>query len=528
MEFQEQNKDLIIQSYVELTSRCLDQSAEWILDFLPDFKDQIITIPPQPAKILHAQNLFRIGEFKKAIYALKEFNDQRAIGIKLLSKLIFIQRENEQNMSGSSNRLGTLVIPNDQAMFKSYENVIQEANQMKNDFDSLNNYIYSAILFKGGRYKESISPLVKSLNEFPLNRSGWKLLNEILVRFDDSIIARTLTELKDSWPKTFFQIELLAELQQTEAAIQLMSEMKTLPRNGSIIALEATVYYHNRDFDRSQSLFEELRKKDPYRMESLELYSNLLFVKDEIASLSELSLELSKIDKFRPETLIVSANFFSINGKHEEAISLFAMAIKLDSSFAFAWTLIGHEFIELDNISAAITAYKYAYNSNPRDHRALYGLGRAYEISKMYYHAIIYYKKAVAIYPFDSRVWLALGFCYQELSETDNAIRCYQRAVYNIDNDGIAIYRLATLYEDVGDIDRAAYCYETFLDKYDNSDESKKDYVKNAISFLSQYYRNKGKLEKAKHYAQKLLFDPNTVAEGNALIRDIRSEEQNK
>ena len=135
-------------------------------------------------------------------------------------------------MSGSSNRLGTLVIPNDQAMFKSYENVIQEANQMKNDFDSLNNYIYSAILFKGGRYKESISPLVKSLNEFPLNRSGWKLLNEILVRFDDSIIARTLTELKDSWPKTFFQIELLAELQQTEAAIQLMSDMKTLPRNG--------------------------------------------------------------------------------------------------------------------------------------------------------------------------------------------------------------------------------------------------------------------------------------------------------
>jgi anaphase-promoting complex subunit 8 len=282
------------------------------------------------------------------------------------------------------------------------------------------------------------------LNEFPLNRSAWKLLVTILIRFDESVIAPSLGSLPKHWTSLLFRIELLAELQQTESALKFIPQINC-PRTHAIIALEASVHYHHRDFDRAQALFEELRRADPLRLETLELYSNLLFVKEDMDSLSELTESLSQIDKFRPETLTVTGNFFGISGKHEDAIAQFAMALRFDSGFSFAWTLIGHEFVELENFSAAIAAYTKAYEANPRDFRALYGLGRAFEMSKMPYHAIIYYRNAVTMNPFDSRMWMALAECSEELMEIENAIKRYQRAVCNVDSDGIAIYRLAKL-----------------------------------------------------------------------------------
>lgn len=41
-----------------------------------------------------------------------------------------------------------------------------------------------------------------------------------------------------------------------------------------------TAAFPPRNFDSSQAAFEEMRKRDPYRLTSLDTYSNILFVKD--------------------------------------------------------------------------------------------------------------------------------------------------------------------------------------------------------------------------------------------------------
>jgi anaphase-promoting complex subunit 8 len=210
------------------------------------------------------------------------------------------------------------------------------------------------------------------LNAFPLNRSGWTILNSVLLRFDESVISSVLGDLGDSFCRTLFHIEILSELQQTEEALRILAQLE-MPRTPSLIALEATVYYHHRNFERSAQLFEELRAKDPFRIESLEQYSNLLFVEGNTATLASLSQQLSSIDKFRPECLAVMGNLFALSGRHEDAIRYFTLALRFDPSFSFAWTLIGHEYVELENIPSAITAYRKAYDANPRDIRAHYG-----------------------------------------------------------------------------------------------------------------------------------------------------------
>ena len=524
MDSEKLNSEELISAYISLSRRCLSQSASWVLEFLmaSGFHNQI-NFPELPAKFLHAQSQFLIGEFKKCIHTLEKCDDQDSIGLRFLAKLIDLQREIEQTEPDLANFLGALPVSNTY-FYGPYEKLVKEMEPLVDSLDSLNLYIYASLLAKNGRHKDALPYLIKSLNQFPLNRSAWRLLVTILIRFDDAVIAPSLGALPKHWTSLLFRIELFAELQQTEAALRLIPSI-TVPRTPSIIALEAAVRYHHRDFERAQALFEELRRIDPYRLETLELYSNLLFVKEDVAGLSELAQSLIKIDKFRHETLTVSGNYFAINGRHEEAISNFAMTLLFDSSFGFAWTLIGHEYVELDNMPAAIAAYTKAYEANPRDFRALYGLGRAFEMSKMPYHAIIYYRNAVTMNPSDTRMWMALGECYEELMERENAIKCYQRAVCNVDSDGIAIYKLAKLYKEEGDEDRAAFCFENYTEKYVEDEEAaKKEEAKEAILFLAQYFRNKNNLDKAEIYAQRLMFDPSAVAEGNALMKDIRSE----
>lgn len=145
---------------------------------------------------------------------------------------------------------------------------------------------------------------------------------------------------------------------------------------------------------------------------------------------------------------------------------------------------MGHEFMELKNPAAAIDAYRSAIPSltfplllspmdcqpscfvvscshclrravdiNPRDYRAWYGLGQAYELLMMPYYAIYYFRRATQLRPFDSRMWNAMGQCYfsEQLGRADSAtaaaIHCFKRAVDNGDREGTALDKLADLYK---------------------------------------------------------------------------------
>ena len=54
----------------------------------------------------------------------------------------------------------------------------------------------------------------------------------------------------------------------------------------------------------------------------------------------------------------------------------FKRALQLDSHYLSAWTLMGHEYVEIRNTAAAIEAYRRALDINSRDYRAWYGLGQ--------------------------------------------------------------------------------------------------------------------------------------------------------
>ena len=62
-------------------------------------------------------------------------------------------------------------------------------------------------------------------------------------------------------------------------------------------------------------------------------------------------------------------------GEHCKAVIYFKRAVKLDRNYLSAWTLMGHEYIEMKNIPGAIEAYRSAVEIDSKDFRAWYGLG---------------------------------------------------------------------------------------------------------------------------------------------------------
>lgn len=155
-----------------------------------------------------------------------------------------------------------------------------------------------------------------------------------------------------------------------------------------------------------------------------------------------------------------------------------------------AWTLLGHEYVELRNTGAAIEAYRRAADLNPRDYRPWHALGQAHELQGMHSYAVFYFRKAVAMRPYDSRfvtglicsghqgslcangcpyacrMWCALAQAYESSGRVADAIKCYERADNNTDLEGIATSKLAELYEADNKQEEAARCFKKVLDKH--------------------------------------------------------------
>lgn len=53
-------------------------------------------------------------------------------------------------------------------------------------------------------------------------------------------------------------------------------------------------------------------------------------------------------------------NYYSLRSQHEKAALYFQRALKLNPRYLGAWTLMGHEYMEMKNTSAAIQAYRYS------------------------------------------------------------------------------------------------------------------------------------------------------------------------
>lgn len=228
-----------------------------------------------------------------------------------------------------------------------------------------------------------------------------------------------------------FHLHTSLELYQQSSGLanSLEQLLNIFPTSSFLLTCNALLSYHSKDLVAAEQHFSRLLSLHPHRLDSLDHYSNILYVLNMRPKLAFLAHLCSSVDRFRPESCVVIGNYYSLLSMHEKAVQYFRRALTLDRTCLSAWTLMGHEYVELKNTHAAIESYRRAVDVNRRDYRAWYGLGQTYEMLEMHTYSLWYYKKAAGLRPWDGKMWMAVGACLQKMGRERDGIKALKRAL---------------------------------------------------------------------------------------------------
>ncbi|KAF1986578.1 TPR-like protein [Aulographum hederae CBS 113979] len=439
-------------------------------------------------------------------------------------------------------------------------------------------YLYGIVLAKGKNEELAKEYLIRSVHLYPFNWGAWEELGDLIGTVEE--LAAVLPLLPKNMMTYMFHIYQSQELFQSTQDLEnsIVRLQMIFPQSAFLATQRALIAYHAKDFDGASQTFAQILRAHPLRLNALDHYSNILFVLGNRPLLSFLAQLTTSIDAFRPETCIVAGNFLSLTSQHEKSVIYFRRALTLDRSFASAWTLMGHEYVEMKNTHAAIESYRRAVDSNRRDYRAWYGLGQTYEFLGMWQYSLFYYQRAAALRPYDGKMWSAVGACMARIGKLDNAIQAYKRALVagsyyegggggsfdSGESGGMAglgggvldpetLFQIACLYERMYDKEECAAYMELVIAQEEGVSSTRDDELEGNASFrsstasapdaagngfsgvgvtattskarmwLARWSFSKGDYQRSAELANELCQDGVDVEDAKALVRDVRA-----
>ncbi|EEB13552.1 cell division cycle, putative [Pediculus humanus corporis] len=464
---------------------------------------------------------FDLKEYDRCAYFTEKCESPCAKFLHYYSRYMAFEKKRVEDMTEQT----CLLDSSQTAVINSLQNELAK-ERTKNNLDGFCCYLYGILCKRLNLQDEAIDALCEAIRKEPLNWGAWKELTGLI---DDVRIVKTLNIPHSHWMKYFFLGHLYLDHQMNQAAIQLYWSLreKGLQESRYIQAQLAICYHNHRIVEKAIAEFSALQAADPYRLDNLDIYSNLLYIKEKKALLSHLAHRACEIDKYRVETCCIVGNLYSLRAEHQKAVVYFQRALKINPQYLCAWTLMGHEYMEMKNSSAAIQSYRQAIEANRRDYRAWYGLGQTYEILRMPSYCLYYYQQAQLLQPNDSRMLLAVGEIFEKLGQNENAIRSYKLARNVGDIEGTALIKLAKLMQKLGIADVAAGLYKEYVADCETRETCDKGELCRAYKFLAIHCLRYQELQDAYQYAQKCLLYEETKEEAKSLLRDIAVMQKN-
>ncbi|CAL5327194.1 anaphase-promoting complex subunit 8 [Camellia sinensis] len=449
---------------------------------------------------LLAKSYLDCREYRRAAHVLRDQTSKKAVFLRCYALYLAGEKRKEEEMIELEGPLGKSDVVNRESVSLERELSTLRKN---GSIDPFGLYLYGLVLKEKGVENLARTVLVESVNSYPWNWNAWSELQSLCTT------SETLNSLNlnNHWMKDFFLAGAYQELRMHNESLAKYEYLQgTFSFSNYIQAQIAKAQYSLREFEQVEVIFEELLRNDPYRVEDMDMYSNVLYAKECFSALSYLAHRVFLTDKYRPESCCIIGNYYSLKGQHEKSVTYFRRALKLNKNYLSAWTLMGHEYVEMKNTPAAVDAYRRAVDINPCDYRAWYGLGQAYEMMGMPFYALHYFRKSVFLQPNDSRIWIAMAQCYETepLHMLEEAIKCYRRAANCNDREAIALHQLAKLHSELGRLEEAAFYYKKDLERMEGEEREGPNMVE-ALLFLATYCKAQKRFEEAEVYCTRLL-----------------------
>ncbi|KIJ61319.1 hypothetical protein HYDPIDRAFT_96711 [Hydnomerulius pinastri MD-312] len=458
----------------------------------------------EEASLLAAQSFVASKEFGRAVHTLRACQSLKARFLSTYCQFLVSEKKTERDWYKHYNVRGSPPIPFNRSLLDHLELV-------KNASDPWLLFLKGLFLSRLNRREEAIESAILSIGGYPWNWSAWTLLGRCVGDGEELSSLLPLIPLPASHPLVqMFQIKTMNELNSpTENELAMCDHLlgEDFFRGSPwVMSLRACVLYHLHDFGQAEKQFEKILAVAPYRVDDIDVYSNILYVTENRLKLSRLAHEFLELDKDRPEVCCLVGNHYSLRAEHEKAVKYFRRATELDRTYLSAWTLMGHEYVEMKNSHAAIEAYRRAVDVNRKDYRAWYGLGQAYELLSMHQYALHYYQRATALRPYDVRLWQAQALCYEEIGRTRDAVECLKRALLGADPRETTInLKLAKLHEELEEHGEAVAYHRRVVEVCRMEERPIQDYAKSSI-FVARYQMVTagGDLSLAKEYLERV------------------------
>lgn len=273
---------------------------------------------------------------------------------------------------------------------------------------------------------------------------------------------------------------------------------------------------------------------------NLKLFRIEVFIfENELVKADTLLNELYILEPTNEEIFIQKANILSKKDEHEKAVDVLKQAIELTDDVVDIYSLIGMEYLLLDEFENAKEYFMKCLETDLEDYSALYNIIYCFEFLEQNQEAIDYLNKFLDNNPYSEVAWHQLGKQYVILEKHTKALAAFDFAIisddtfigaylergkvleklkryrealenYNItlkldDPTSYALLRIGNCHEKLGDDDLAVqYYYKTvhedpLLDK--------------GWIAITKFYNKKKNYQKALYYINKAInIDTENVA----------------
>lgn len=257
----------------------------------------------------------------------------------------------------------------------------------------------------------------------------------------------------------------------------------------------------------------------------------ILVFEDKLIEADTLLNELYNLDPMNEEIYIQKANIFSKKDNHEQAIDVLKKATELTDDLVDLYSLIGMEYLFLDNFEEAKTYFMKCLETDLDDYSALYNVIYCFEFLNQNEDAISYLNMFLDKNPYCEVAWHQLGKQYYILKDYKKALTAYDFAVISDDTfvgaylergktleelkryqDAIENYTITLKLDDPTSyaLLRIGSCYE----KLDNDDLALQYYDRTVHEdplldkgwiAITKFYNKKGNYQRALYFINKAI-----------------------
>lgn len=248
------------------------------------------------------------------------------------------------------------------------------------------------------------------------------------------------------------------------------------------------------------------------------LQVELYLTDNEVDKASKLLKRIALISPNNDEVYIQKATIASKKGLHKEAIVYLEKALTLTNEPFDIWSLLGMEFLYLDNFEEARINFEKCVAEDLEDYAALYNIVYCFDIEEKHNEAITYLTAYVDKNPYCEVAWHQIGRQYFILKRYHKALQAFDYAVL-IDETFIGGYlEKAKTLEQLGNYKEAI---DNYLISLELGDPTSFAYVR-----VGECYQKLGQLDTAITYYKKAIHEDPLLDKGWILLTNIYADQK--